>query len=317
MKMTLVNSSSRRAIFLLAGLLVLGGCASVAKQFPFMPSPAVHASSALDRTHSWMAREASSDDLLYISDGGGVHIFSYPKGTPVGEIKGFMSPEGLCSDRAGNVFVTDSIVGRVWEFAHGGTKPVRYFNDIYVDFAPYDCSVDPTTRNLAVASQDSGFVVIFPNEQNTPEVYYDPYALMFHCAYDATGNLYDDLVIYRHREYIGVLRKGSQTFKNFLLDGRAGIPGALQFDGQHVVANDLNTNVLHQLNFSGSNATVIGSTPLNGAKQIEQFWIHKGKAIGPDLYGTVYYWNYPVGGSPIHSISGFTDPVGSTISATL
>jgi DNA-binding beta-propeller fold protein YncE len=264
-----------------------------------------------------MAPEARGEDLLYVSDSGGVHIFSYPKGTPVGEIRGFMSPEGLCSDRAGNVFVTDSIVGRVWEFAHGSTKPIRYFTDIYVDFHPSDCSVDPTTRNLAVASQDAGFVVIFPNEKNNPEVYYDAYAIMFHCAYDAHGNLYTDLVTHQHRQYIGVLLKGSSGFTNYLLDRRAGIPGGLQFDGQHIVANDLDTNILHQLHFFSSKAIVIGSTPLNGAKQIEQFWIHKRRVVGPDLYGNVYYWRYPVGGSLVHSIGGFTDPVGSAISVSL
>ena len=55
-----------------------------------------------------MAPEAKSEDLLYISDYYGVHVFSYPKGLHVGDIYGFASPAGLCSNKKGDVFVTDT-----------------------------------------------------------------------------------------------------------------------------------------------------------------------------------------------------------------
>jgi len=57
---------------------------------------ALQSQSALrDRSGSWMLPEAKSEDLLYISDVTGVHVFSYPKGTLVGDLTGFASPQGL------------------------------------------------------------------------------------------------------------------------------------------------------------------------------------------------------------------------------
>ena len=51
---------------------------------------------------------ASGGTLLYASDGYNVDVFSYPKGSPVGQLSGFdsgFSKEGLCTDGAGDVFV--------------------------------------------------------------------------------------------------------------------------------------------------------------------------------------------------------------------
>ncbi len=264
-----------------------------------------------------MLPEAKHDDLLYVSDFYGVHIFSYPRGTHVGDLTGFASPEGLCTDRAGDVFVTDETEGYVDEYAHGGTKRIATLYDIYVDFNPVDCSVDPVTGNLAVASADAPYVVIFPDAKEHPVVYADyPYAILFFCAYDDNGNLFIEQVRHHRKFYIGELPKGATKFKNFVFDSRAGIPGAIKFDGQHLAVEDLRTNGLHQVRFSGSNAIVIGSTPLNGAREIQQFWIHKGKVIGPDAYGPVDFWKYPLGGSPVKAIQGFKLPYGVTVSLT-
>ncbi|MBV8808672.1 MAG: hypothetical protein JO033_08355, partial [Acidobacteriaceae bacterium] len=254
------------------------------------------------------------EDLLYISDYYGVHVFSYRNRVHVGDIYGFASPTGLCSDRAGNVFVTDPPTYHVYEYRHGSTKRVKVFYDDYIDFGPWDCSVDAVTENLAATSQDGSIVVIFPKEQEKPQTYYDPHAILFWCAYDADGNLYVDQVRYHGRQYIGVLPKGSTKFTNFMLDRRAGDAGALQFDGKQIVVDDLDANILHRLRFSGSKATVVGSTALGGAKAVEQFTLYKRRVIGPDLYGSVYFWKYPAGGSVRSSLQGFTLTQGSTIS---
>lgn len=261
-----------------------------------------------------MAPEATNEDLLYVSDFYGVHVFSYPKGTHVGDLAGFAEPQGLCTDRAGDIFVTDNVAQDVVEFSHGGTNPIAILHDQYVEFNPYDCSVDPTTGNLAVASEDNTWVVIFPHAKQNPTAYSDAYAIMLFCAYDDKGNLYVDDVIHQRKSYIGVLLKGTTTFKNFLLASRIGAPASLQFDGQRVAVDDARSNIIYQLRFSNLKATIIGTTPLTGAKHVQQYWIRKKKVIGPDLYGAVYFWQYPAGGSPIRSIPGFTDTHGSTVS---
>jgi hypothetical protein len=310
--LTLVKSFRKRPLSL-AALFILTGCAAIATHDPLAPGLPASGSASQSRALSWMLPEAKRDDLLYISDVYGVHVFSYPKGTHVGDLTGVASPQGLCSDRAGDVFVTDEGVGDVFEYAHGGTRPIKVLGDIYVDFNPVDCSVDPTTGNVAVASADANWVVIFPDARQMPVVRADPYAILFWCAYDDKGNLFVEEVRHHHRSYIGELPKGATSFKNLLMDPRIGGPSGLKFDGEYMVVENY-ANILYRLRFSGGNAIDIGNTPLNGAKQIERFWIHKSKVIGPDASGNAYFWNYPLGGSPVKSIPGFTLPVGAAVS---
>ena len=165
---------------------------------------------------------------------------------------------------------------------------------------------------------DASYVVIFPHEKNKPHVYYDPGASAGWCAYDARGNLYLDQVVASHRrrfEEIGVLKKGTTTFKNYRLD-HSFAAGGLQFDGRHIVVGNLQTNTLYRLRFAGSNATVIGSTQLGTVQYVQQFWIFDRRVIAADLDGnSTYIWRYPAGGPPVTSIEAFFMPQGSTISA--
>jgi len=268
---------------------------------------------------SWMAPEAKSEDLLYISDYDGVHVFSYPKGLHVGDITGFVSPAGLCSNKKGDVFVTDTPAYRVYEYAHGSTEPLKTLYDNSVDFGPFDCSVDPTTGNVAATNLDSGFVVVFPKAEERPKVYY-PHTMhrvsMYMCAYDDEGDLFVDQIYNRdgRHEYIGELRKVTKQFQVYLLDPRITHPGGIQFDGKHVVIEDLDSHIVYRLRFSGTKAAVIGSALLDGTPWVEQYWIQGETLIGPDANSTVYFWKYPQGGSPVSSVQRFTLDVGSTVS---
>ena len=272
----------------------------------------------VDRGKSWMLPRAKSEDLLYVSDFYGVHVFSYPNGVHVGDLYGFVSPAGLCSDNAGDVFVTDTPAYHVYEYAHGGTEPLKTLYDNYVDFGPFDCSVDPTTGNLAATDLDGEDVVIFPKANERPKVYYEDmrYTYMFNCAYDNKGDLFVDDVFNRnhHRKYIGELPRSAKQFTNYLLDRRIAHPGGIQFDGKHIVIEDLGSLIAYRLRFSGSNAIIVGKTQLNGAGYVDQYSIQGNTLIGPDSNTTVYLWKYPKGGSPVSSIGGFTLNYGSTVS---
>jgi hypothetical protein len=300
-------------------VLLLAGCGG--SQLPVGAPGAMPQSRAVathaNRSGSWMLPEAKSEDLLYVSDLYGVHVFSYPKGLLVGNIGGFASPAGLCSDKAGDVFVTDTPTYHVYEYAHGGTTRLETLYDNSVDFGPIDCSVDPTTGNLAVPGSDSGFVVIFPKAEENPKVYYEDMAdtHMYRCAYDNKGDLFVDQVAKGRNNYIGELPKGATGFTNYLLNRRIAPPGGIQFDGKHVVIEDLDSHIVYRLRFSGAKAIIVGTTPLNGTTWVEQYWIQGKTLVGPDENSTVYLWKYPGGGSPVSSIGGFTLNYGSTVSA--
>ena len=73
-----------------------------------------------------MAPDARVHELMYVSDFGAasVSVYSYPAGKLEGHLRGVVAPAGECSDRSGNVFVTEPTAGKIREFAHGGTRPI-------------------------------------------------------------------------------------------------------------------------------------------------------------------------------------------------
>src|ERR1700735_3197529 len=70
--------------------------------------------SVLPAGHSWMAPDAKKQtSLLYVSNDGTatVTVYTYLDGgglVLVGTLTGFTKPAGMCTDRAGDVWVTDS-----------------------------------------------------------------------------------------------------------------------------------------------------------------------------------------------------------------
>ncbi|MGB6740499.1 MAG: hypothetical protein WBE59_08580 [Candidatus Cybelea sp.] len=311
-------SSSRHllSIVVAASLAACGG-----PQPPIGPSGAMLQTSAIAthgaRGKSWMLPEAKSEDLLYVSsDYDGVQVFSYPKGAYVGGIDAFGS--GLCSDQKGDVFVTNTLDSQVYEYAHSGTERLQTLYDNSMDFNPFDCSVDPTTGNLAVASVDARFVVVFPNAEQRPKAYYEDmkHVSMDKCAYDDKGNLFVDQIDSHNgrKNYIGELPKGARHFTNYVLDQRISHPGGIQFDGKHIAIEDQDSHVVYRLRFSGTKAILVGSTPLNGTTWVAQYWIQGKTLVGPDENSTVYFWRYPGGGSPVGSIQGLPEPYGVTVS---
>jgi hypothetical protein len=103
---------------------------------------------------SWIRPNATSSALLYLSDSGrdtiDIYDFHAPHNGLIGQLKGFKTPGGECSDTAGNVYITDDInSNNVLEFAHGSKKLTRVLS---VNAYPDGCSVDPTTGNLAVSA---------------------------------------------------------------------------------------------------------------------------------------------------------------------
>ena len=112
---------------------------------------------------SWIQPDAKKGTFATISPSlGGVNIYSYPADKLVGQLAGgFGSPEGLCNDKAGNVFVTDTSTGDVYEYAHGATQRLATLYDNSAPLYPFGCSVDPTTNNLAVTSADTNDIFVF------------------------------------------------------------------------------------------------------------------------------------------------------------
>ena len=283
------------------------------------------------RGPSWMEPGAASGELLYVSDNGGnVYVFSYPAGKLVGRLTDARSPSGLCTDKAGHVFVPDTNAEDVLEYKHGGTKPIATLNDF--GYYPEGCAVDPTTGNLAVTnyvkppSLGPGNVAIYPNEQAPATSYQDAdFAAYLFCGYDTKGNLYVDGVNNgTTATEFAELPAGGSTLATVTLNQSIGFPGGVQWDGKYVALQDVTNDVLYRFKISGSTGTVTSKVQFSGqhSELLSQFWLQGSTIIVPDgsLYRQAHqvgFWAYPAGGAPTKRVrvNGSTELFGTTVSA--
>ena len=97
-----------RSISALAAAALLAGCAGGSLHSLPPASASSSAARSLAPGTSWIDPSAKKGALLYASDSAAdvVKVFSYPRGKLVGTLTGFQTPQGMCVDKAGNVFIT-------------------------------------------------------------------------------------------------------------------------------------------------------------------------------------------------------------------
>ena len=295
-----------RLFFAISAAALLAGCGSGAT----LPT-ALRTSAAAGA----MQPTAKAQDLLYISDLGAndVAVYTYPKGSLVSKLTGFGSVAGLCSNKAGDVFVVDE-AGPVVAYAHGGDTPIR---KLTTSGAPFGCSVDPVTGNLALtqgSAYEYGAIAVYPKAKGTPKIYEDKQIdATWFCGYDGTGNLFADAWDRYGNVELVELPKGGKAFKKFKLGKTFNKAGAVQWDGKYIAVGNYGDGVIYRTTESGH---VAATVTLKGGANVEQFWIAGSTLIGPAAQstGTAPFWHYPAGGSAYKTITGLTWPFGATLS---
>jgi hypothetical protein len=364
-----ISDFSRYALGFCAALAILAGCGSGA-QSQLAPSGSFQQSSAQarlgqlaaglanayksgvaqtgvvalhpDRSPSWMAPDATTKDLLYVSsyDNGTVSVYSYPQDKVVGKLTGFAEPDGMCTDNKGDVWITNNGPEQsgynVVEYKHGGTKQIGSVSN--PDLYPVSCSVDPTTGNLAVGDSETygdtqGAVAIYTHAKGSPTYYTVPnMTIVYWCGYDDKGNLYAD----GFQNYTGTgfefaeLPKGKKTFTDITLTGGAiHYPGNVRWDGKYVAVGDQQYQLVSGewdsgiYQTTGAGGKIVGATALGGSHDVPGFTIEGKTVIGPDRspysYATpndVGFWDYLAGGKPTKTLQNkaFDQPDGSAVS---
>lgn len=302
----------RHATYAAFTAMLLTGCGSLA---PSANSTAPQRAQVDARTGSWMLLDAKKDALLYISTAGGyVYVYSYPANTLVGQLSGFISPEGLCSDKAGHIFVTDSYLQEVSEFAHGDTQPIAMFTQSSQDWHPISCSVDPGTKNLAVQPDGTHSLYIFKHEGSGATIYNNPYGYGYlGGTYDGSGNFF----MRGTPNHIAELPKGTSTFTNIKLSRHIDPTEGFAWDGKYLSITNGNTSAIidYRIHVHRTVGTVVSASSLKGAELVRQFTIYKSRFIGPDQFASqVTFWKYPRFGNAIGAITGLTEPIGSALS---
>ena len=330
-----------KALGLCAAAALLAGCSQSQPWLgsPLGAPPSGASQRALDPTASWIAPEAKTGDLLYVSDAGNrrVDVFSYPRGKSVGRLYGFVSPAGECVDAAGNVFVVDTEALEIVEYAHGLKKPIATLDNPGYDTR--SCSVDPTTGNLEVANEcgtrygsycapyEWGNIAIYRRAKGSPKYYTDPDMPKFGYAegtYDDRGDIFATAGYVYGSSYcvcsFTELPKGRRKIDTISM-GQYKTGGNLQWDGKHlavaIAGGGYGSSKIIQFAIRHRQGTEVGSTTLSGVVELNQFWIDGGTVIVATYnapYEEVQYFNYPAGGSPTKTISGFSYPYGVTVS---
>ncbi len=303
----------------LATAALLVGCAGNSLQTPPTASSAAR---SLAAGASWMDPDARKGALLYASDSAAdvVKVFSYPRGKLVGTLTGFQTPQGMCVDKAGHVFITNSGAAQILKYAHGGTAPIATIAD--PDEHPIGCAISPVNGDLAATNifddtYTNGSLSIYRRARGAPKKYTDPQMIAdYFCGYDGGGNLFVDGTKPASFTFVfAELPKGGKSLQNVTLNQTIGGPGGVQWDGKYVAIADQEAPVIYQFTVSGSVGTKAGQTQTQGSSDVVQFFIEGKTVVGPNATsGQVMYWPYPAGGVQTKIISGFEVPIGTAIS---
>lgn len=279
---------------------------------------------------AWMAPSAQRQDLLYVSLGDPnehvVLVYSYRNRTLLGTLTGFDYPQALCVDAAQDLYVTDNRRYQISEFRHGGSNRIKVLVD--PAGAPLGCAVDPSSGDLAVANFASkgsagGNLAIYRHAKGIPKVYVsDAVHYYWFPAYDDAGDLFVDGLNAASSVALAELPAGGHQFHALKLDQEIEYPGGIYWDGRYLAVGDQRTGSVYEFAISNFTATLEKTTNVSAADDLFEFWISPddrvlvGAAYG-DGYGddsAVYYWKYPRGGVPRHTITGVPYASGLVVS---
>ncbi len=296
---------------LLAGFVA--GCGNGASQLAPSISPVQPGANSHEA--SWMMPSAQKQpNLLYISNWGTseVNVYTYLDGGGlllVGQLTGFSTPAGMCTDNSGNVWIPDANTRALYEYAHGGTKRIATIR-AHSGY-PYACAVDPTTGDLAVSSQHPNakyqsysVVDVYPKGFRTGTPYSTPHGFkdVYFLAYDNASNLYaDGTPCWRDNCYydrngppgLYELSKGGSKFARLTLRGATLYqPAAVNWVKPTLLLGDRNfqnqgSSGAYKIFVSGSKATVVGTLPFSATQQAYGFSRRAGRVIVPDFTGNV------------------------------
>jgi len=310
------------------------GCAGL--RSPVLPSgstiPNQTAARGAARGPSWMDAGAAGKYLLYVSNGNGiVNVYRYWQRNLVGELTNFSQPKGQCSDRSGNVYITDYGSYSIVEYAHGATDPIRTIDDS--PYRPYACAIDPKTGSLAVAnySEDSSYtqgnVAVYAHARGKPVFYSDK--KLYHVnslAYDRYGDLlatgfflYSGYYVYT---YFAYLPAKSKDFQIIDLPNDSGWyeVQAVGWDGKYWTVDS--GYALYQFTIN-IKPQLIGTVQLEGDVGPVAFYNRNPQKQATQVVGSygsqsenyVFYWKYPAGGKSYARIThGLYHPYGVAIS---
>ncbi|HEY3675625.1 MAG TPA: hypothetical protein VGK84_06495 [Candidatus Tumulicola sp.] len=291
-------------VFTIASLAAFAGCSAAQ---PSLPQSTGDARASARTTRSWIAPDAKTGALLYVTGGADVDVFQWPTLQTAGVLSGFQQTTGACVDAAGDVWIADAYAQKLYEYAHGATTPIATLDDA-ASF-PNGCTVNKRDGNLVVGNEynnnvGKGSITVYKHASGAGTIYYDSdLDDVFSLDYVPNGNLFLD----GWTGYAFAMQKFvRKQFTTIPIKGATiGYPGGVQYwKGQLTVADAgstvTNTTIYH-INEYGK---VLGNTVMGKAYQSYQYQIINGKVICACFEDqNVQIYPYPGGGSPTKTLS--------------
>lgn len=269
-----------------------------------------------DRRKSWRSPKLKADSsgrLLFVSDVGDndVYIFSMPSLTLMATVTGFNEPQGMCSDKTGDVWVTNTNTLQIFKLNRSGSI-VGTLNDS--SGYPVGCAWDKKTGNLAVTNisdpgSTPGQILVYPGASGTPTAYTDPdMAYYYFPAYDKNGNLFVDGFDSSDTYFVlAKLPKNANSASTVTIGGGTiYFPGTVQWvsrkAGPYLIVGDqecggnvyLESSCLYAVSLSGRGGltgTITGSTPLDNSTGSPACDVTQGVRNGERFFGSDYEYS--------------------------
>ena len=239
---------------------------------------------------------------------------------------GLANPQGMATDRMGNLYVANSGEQNILIWAAGfGGPPIAIADP---DGVPSDVDVRDNGAFLGVTNildDNGGASVTFYRNGNRVGNVTDPaFEMVYFGAFDKTGNFYFNGFNTSGEVFVAVIAHattGGRTVQYLTTDNTIGFPGGVQVnnDGTISIGNQAGLAIYTYNPPSGGSlgapisTTVLGSSvdPVTFA-----FKIHNHNLYTADV-GTLSAneFAYPAGGNPenVITISGATQPIGIAI----
>ena len=276
-------------------------------------------------SHPLRGKIAANIKTMWMSDAGdnNVQIFTFPSGTYIGAApappEGFAQPQGMCSDKAGDVFVANTSSGTIDEYAGNGTFVKALFDP---NEYPVGCAIDPSSGTLAVSNiissgDNAGGISLYKNASGKPRQLTDPnmIEIYFIAYYGSTGKLFYSGFNNSFDPAISSYVRG--TFNIVPLNGATiGFPGtvawasktkSLAIAGQATAGGPTFYHVKADGNVTGATVLACASDYCD---------VDQATVEGKYIVAAAGVYAYPAGGDPLYTVgaSGFGELIGSAVS---
>ncbi len=159
---------------------------------------------------------------------------------------------------------------------------------------------------------------IYKKARGRPTFYADAGFGDYECGYDDKGNLFIGGYVFSGNLNFAELPRGASTFENIALNQSFRAAGGIQWDGKHLAVGDEYAGSIYQFDIRGKRGTEVGSTSLNGAGSVWQFFVNRDRVIVPSTFqehsGSVNVYAYPAGGAAKKTRLNAYDPYGVVVS---